>query len=151
MSPWCSLPFLEIVAVGQYHCSKFWCWWGGRVPTERQELVGSGAYYTNSCCSCALTPAISLVLLLLLLRLLPFPALLLLTLLSLSLRPLLWTLPNTMSAPFILCHLITVASQDLRHEQLKYNFVLLYNAILKLSALSKVELIQATSTNAMLM
>ena len=40
---------------------SFGCWWGGRVPTERQELVGSGAYYTNSCCSCALTPAISLV------------------------------------------------------------------------------------------
>ena len=62
--------------------------------------------------------------------------------------PLLWTLPNTRFAPVVLCHLITVASQDLRQEQLKYKFCL---AVLKLSATSKVELIQATSTNAMLM
>ena len=148
MSPWCSLPFLVIVAVGRYHriVPSFGCWWGGRVPTERQELVGSGAYYTNSCCSCTLTPAISLVPTVALVAFATLPYIFA-TCLAVTL-PFLWTLPNTRFAPVVLCHLITVASQDLRQEQLKYKFCL---AVLKLSATSKVELIQATSTNAMLM
>ena len=113
--------------------------------------MGSGAYYTNSCCSCALKPAISLVPPVALVALATLPCIVATGLAVTLPSAFLWTLPNTMSAPFILCHLITVASQDLRHEQLKYNFVLLYNAILKLPASSKVELIQATSTNVMLM
>ena len=134
-----AVPLFQVLGVGEV--AEF---------PRRDKSWWEAEHITPTLVALALLHQLSLLLLLLrLLLLLPFPAFLLLVLLSLSLRPFLWTLPNTMSAPFVLCYLIAVPSQDLRHEQLKYNFVLLYNAILKLPASSKVELIQGTSTNAM--
>ena len=128
------------------HCSKFWVLvrWpgshgetraGGKRSILHQLLLLLRSYTSYPSCSLVALDALA-----------TLPCIVA-TCLAVTL-PFLWTLPNTRFAPVVLCHLITVASQDLRQEQLKYKFCL---AVLKLSATSKVELIQATSTNAMLM